>query len=131
MKKGKKTFLILIAIGAVFVPLMGWWQGLYTAKTATEVFKILCDCFFVPGFFFVLMGALIYCTDGGAFDMIGYSVKSVFGVLSSRKNGKAKESYYEYRERKHTERHLLAPFFLAGGIFIAVAVTLLILYYNV
>lgn len=130
MKKKLVGYLLLFGIGLAFVPLMGLWRGMYSAADAAELLKALCDCFTVPAMVYLLLGLLLWCGKGGAFDMLGYGTKMFFSVFSREKRGE-KESFYEYRQRKQKSPRPIRPFLIAGAAFLIVAVALLIAFYSV
>ncbi len=92
----------------------------------------LCDGFFVAGVILMGTGGLKYFRNQGAFDMVAYSVKSVFTIHwpSNRLEQPEKnESFLDYRERKAAVRKSPNPILVAGGIYLALAVIMLALYY--
>lgn len=129
MNKRAKKFCVLIAIGLAFALLMSFWSDLYGAKDATTVFKILCDCFTVPAILYLGFGLLLWSGNEGTFDMLGYGVKSFFGMFS-HKSRQEKESFYDYRQRKHAQQKVFAEYLWAGLVFLAIALILLFVYYQ-
>ena len=93
-----------------------------------EIFKILCDCFTVPGLVLVFVGLLVVCSNGGTFDMLGFGVKKFFGLFKKESD---KQTFYEYRQNKLANRRSFWYLLVVGGVFVAAAVIFLILYHNV
>lgn len=106
-------------------------QGLFTANDVKTVLIALCDSFTVPGVIYVCAGLLIFCANGGTFDMLGYGVKAFFSVFQSAEKMKQnKESFADYRERKRSEKRPFVYLIVIGAAFLAIALVLLIVYIN-
>lgn len=130
MKKKTVTYFVLVAAGIALFLLTGIWRGLFTASDSVSLFKALCDCFTVPGIIYLCLGLLLWCGNGGTFDMLGYGTKMFFSVFSSKRKGE-KESFYEYRTRKQKSPRPVAPFLVTGTAFLAAGIVFLIVFYNV
>lgn len=130
MKRLKK-YLILIAIGCACVPLIGIWRGLYSAEEAKDVLRALCDCFTIPAVMLIGVGLILFCSNGGAFDMLSYGVQSLWYVLRSDEKRKQRPSFTEYREKRQSKRAEFIPYLIVGCSFLVVALILLLCYNNV
>ncbi|MDD7092651.1 MAG: DUF3899 domain-containing protein [Eubacteriales bacterium] len=136
MKKKIISYVIAftIAIGIFF--LVCGLRGILTEeKDKVYVIITLCDAFFVPAVFFMGIGALVWASDEGAFDGLGYSVSSLINLHKPVGRGldwKEKESFQKYVERKHKKsgKKTKNIFFIIGAIFLIVAIILLIVYYT-
>jgi Na+/H+ antiporter NhaC len=87
----------------------------------------LIDAFFVSGFSFVLLGALILIGQQGTFDMLAFSVKKVFFVIFNQKKGM--QHYHEYLEERQEKPKLsVLNYFIVGGSFVIISIILLLIF---
>lgn len=95
-----------------------------------KIYLALTDAFTIPGALFILFGLLVFLTNKGSLNAIGWSLKRFFLMFIPGMGSKAQETYKEYRERK---RPLEGYEFLyvVGFLFLAVGIIFLILFYNV
>lgn len=128
MKKLLKT-LILILTGLVAAVVIAAMRGLFSAQDTETALKALCDSFTVPAVVFICAGLLIFCANGGTFDMIGYGVKTLFSVLQTNEKMKQnKESFADYRARKRENDQPFGYLLLIGLGFFLVSIILVIVY---
>lgn len=121
----------LLAAGGCIAIAAG--RGVFTLTDKQEIYKILCDAFFVPGVVFLAIGALILVSNGGFFDGIAYGVKTAFCALVPGLKLKKGESYADFKARKQENRKpaaVKAPFII-GCAFAVASVVFLVLYYSV
>lgn len=129
MGKSAIDNLINLVIGAVFGFVVAWLQGLFRAETASDVFRILSDGYFVAGGLLLAMAGLRWATNGGAFDGLGYSFKSAFGRIMPDYE-KRKVTFAEYREAREEKNKSAAPLLISGLVYVAVSVVFLMIYSN-
>ena len=123
---GKKLLIVLaitlaISIGIAFA------RGIVHAE-GNDVLRCLSDAFFVGGALITLTGGLLWCADNGVADGLTYGASRIFkrrGVHYEEK----KETFSEYRERKHAKKIRIAEFFISGGSFLLLSVLILIPYW--
>ncbi len=124
---------ITFAVAAVIAVIIMWAKGLFTATAKADVYRILCDAFFVPGIMYVLLGLLFFVAGAGSFDGFNYALKMAFLRFTFSKN-KKRVTYAEYKESKDEKRKdgfSILFLFLIGLIFVVVSIIMLILYYRV
>lgn len=87
----------------------------------------LCDCFFVAAVALLGSGGIRFCTSRGALDMLGYGFKTVGEMITKigRLDG-PEEDYFEYCQRKASERKPFGHFLIAGLIYLGLSVIFLI-----
>jgi hypothetical protein len=136
MKGWKKSLLrygITVAVAAVILVLVFVAEGLFTQqKSSQEVFKTLCDGFFVSGILLALFGILLRISGMGGFDGVSYCVYVVF-VRFIPSKGKHIKNYTDYKTAKMAKRggkSSVAYLYIVGGALLALSVLFLILYYN-
>ena len=124
--------LLLIALAVVLT--VCEINGLLTEKLAPrDVMKVLCDAFFVSGVVFLGISGLAWASDMGAFDGIGYSISTMINTHMPAGRGlnwHKKESYEEYKERKHApeKKKKLKASFIMGAFMLALAIVFLVVY---
>ncbi len=127
MKDLQKPILIHVLIGfgiAALVVLIEWGYG-YT------LMRLLSDGFFVAGVMLLGMAGITFATNAGCFDMMGYSMRSLLGVvipgtrLGDPHDG---ESYLDYKERKSEKRKSPAPLLFSGAFHMSISMVMLVIY---
>lgn len=109
------------------------FQGYGQAQSAAEQYRILADAFTIPGLFMILIGALIWVADLGTFDSLSYSLTYAVRRLFFL-GGTKPEKFYDYKERKKEKRKQRRSYrflFVVGGVFMAVAVLFILLFYRI
>ena len=71
--------------------------------STVDLMLILCDAFFLPGTFALMLGLLMWVASEGALDGVGYLGSCLVKTLIPGKHGEF-ERYGEYVERKRGSR---------------------------
>lgn len=124
LKKGIIIHLVLglaIVIGVIVLN----WQYEYRWT------HLLCDGFFVAAVVLLGFGGLKFTRNQGMFDMLTYSVSSVFQIhypfskmdspLQDRQ-----ESFLDYKERKRAKRKSAAELLWSGLVYLVLALIFLV-----
>ena len=133
--KIKRILPLIVSIGAgmIIFALVGWRQGLFTATEPAEIYRYLCDAFFVPAAILICLGLLTFSAYGGFYDIFAYGasrVKHLFLPLFGRDKPE-KQSYYEYHSQKAEKRQKPKYYTLKAGLgFLLLALVCLILFYT-
>ena len=128
MKKlDKIKLLICFGVGLVVAVALLFIKGVFSAETAKETFMILSDAFFFAGAMLLIAAGLVWASDNGVSDGIGYSFSKLFN-LRKRDYEDHKESYSEYKERKHTKKSSIVEFLISGMNFVAISVVFFVIY---
>lgn len=136
MKKKLITVAVLLVIALGVVLLVCGINGLLTEKLEkSETYKVLSDAFFVAGVVYLGIGGLLWASDKGAFDGLGYSISSLWGLhkpSGERLNWHKNETYEEYVERKHKPEKKKANIFLpiVGAALLLVAILFIVLWHT-
>jgi len=123
----KRKLLIYVLCGLIITISLLFVRGAFNASTAKDTLRLVCDAFFLPGAMLILSGALIWSLDNGVADGITYSFKKIFD-LRKRAYEEEKETYSEYKEKKHKNKGSVIEFFISGCCYLIVATALLIIY---
>lgn len=103
----------------------------FSSQELSEKYRILCDGFTIPGFFLLSFGALVFASNEGALDGIGFIVGKAVRALIPVGRLRDRESFYDYIQRKRANRVTGYSFMLwTGAVFMAVALVFLALYYG-
>ncbi|MCH5160930.1 MAG: DUF3899 domain-containing protein [Clostridiales bacterium] len=125
-------YSVVGGVGLVTTLIVAFIRRLFWLTESTDILRTLCDCFSVPGLILILIGAIIVCSNGGAFYAFGFAGKKFISLFQSDEKRKAnKESYYDYRQRKQEKQRSFGSFFIIGGVFLLIGIAFLIAYYNV
>ena len=120
-------YLITTAVLLVFAVLVALSEGVFTATYPKDLWSGLSTAFFVPGILSVGFGALVVCSNAGAFDMLSYAFQTLFRIFKKDPIDRKYGDYYGYRqamkEKKRSFWYLIivgAVFTLIGGVFLIV-----------
>ena len=128
MSPSGKKLLIMTAIGTVCALALSWGRGLFSAADARDVLRILSDGFFVVGGLLLAWGGIVWSSNGGAFDGLGWSVKTLIWRVRPDYDD-VKQSFAEYREQR--EKKARSPkVTILSGVILLVPAFLLMLVYN-
>lgn len=92
---------------------------------------LLCDGFFAAAVLLLCWGGLVFCGNHGAFDMLGYGMKTLAGLFApgaQLHNPDEDEDYFSYCQRKATERKPFGHLMIAGGVYLALAAVCVVIY---
>ena len=125
---------ITSAVGLLMVWLYFWLRvedlSELAALTSVELYLMICDAFTIPGLTILMCGCLVWLSNEGAFNGVGYVVSFAIRTLIPGKGGH--ERYSDYLERKNANRVKGYGFlFPVGGIFMVVALVFMALYHSV
>ena len=130
MSKPMQKFLINVGTGLVIVVLVMWVQGVFETETTSDALRLVCDGFFVAAVVLLGWGSLRWCTNGGAVDGLGYSMKMVKDRLLPflAKPNQKRESFAEYRERRESKAISAKPLLLSGLVHLVIALVVFGIY---
>lgn len=127
MKKWLRSFLVSLLTGA----LLGTLVIYLNRDMGYGTLRQLCDGCFVAAVLLLCVGLLRTVINLGAFDVMGYGIQSVFHLHvpgASIGNARDQESMQDYRDRKAKKRKSPKGLLLAGLVWLAASVILLLLY---
>ena len=119
-----REFLINLAVGAVIT------GAVFALNLSREygVLRSLCDGFFVAAVLLLGTGGIKAARNKGIFDVSGFGLRHVVDMTIPALRREEKEDLHQYRERKALERKSSVGLLLAGGVYLALSVIVLIIY---
>lgn len=124
-------YIITAVIGIAITVAIICSKQIWAADGTKIVMQILSDALFVPGVLLAGVGLIIFASNGGAFDMLGFAVLLFFNLFRKDVNKRKYKDFYEYRQAKKDKKRSMAFMLITGLIFIAIAVIFIIVYANV
>ena len=134
MSKRLKTELIKYSvtsvISVVLVAYYAFSRDILNLEPV-EVYRTLCDGFFLPGIFMIFFGLLFIMNNVGALDAISYLLKYAVRTFAPGAFGPMPK-YLEYVENRRENRSKGYGFlFVVGGVLLSFSVLFLVLFYSV
>ena len=124
MSERKKDFLLNLAAGGVLAVVM----LIIELARGRDILTSLCNCFSVPAVFLLGIGGIKGIRNKGAFDVMGFGLKSTVETFIPMLRKNEKETFMDYRERKEASRRSSRGLLMAGAVYLAISVVLLIVY---
>ena len=133
MSKEAKVRLIKYASSFAFVAVLAYiYIGARDFAGASLVVKywMICDALTIPGILLIMAAALVWVSNLGALDGIGYALKSLKHMLIPGAGAGMDERFADYVERKRNNRIRGYGFLLISGcITMAVALVFMALFF--
>ena len=123
-------YIITSIVGIIIFIIIICSKKIWNEDETYAVMHILSDACFVPGVLLAGVGLIIFASNGGVFDMLGYAVIRIFDMLKRDPRNKKYKDFYEYREAKKDRKRGMAFMLIVGAVFILLAVIFLIVYYQ-
>lgn len=124
---------IAFLCGALITILLLFYFDPAKAENNTQLFKILCDAFSVPGLLLIFAGLIVWLSGEGAFTGFGYLARYLRrSMIPGGRTKYPHETYYDYiQERKEKDKkHSFLFLIIVGGVFLLTGIVFLILYYK-
>lgn len=112
MSGSSKRILIIHIVDIIMILLILLMKGFDKAIN-------YCDAFFIAGLLMICFGGLSFVSNCGAFDIFGYSFKTVGTKLSGNPNKEYQNlsAYVESKkDRRLKEKFNFVPYLLVGGV---------------
>ena len=122
---------ILVVVSAAIAVLIAVSRGLSLELPLQLNARYLSDGLFVVGFLLAGMGALIWISTTGFFDIMTYAVKSFLVLFTPIKKPKEHPNFFDYKEQRAERRGKPRFWMLAVGVaFLVLSVICLGVYYG-
>ncbi len=116
------------AAGIAVFFLAAYLMGVFSANHTRQLFGALSDACYIPGILLSGIAAISWAGSLGTFDMIGYSMKTLFFFLPNN-DLKKNRTFYDYRHNKDEKgRKWFCEMLIVGLIFILLGCICLIVY---
>jgi hypothetical protein len=128
MTEFQKSVLGNLAGGAV----IGVVAVVLELELGYPLIHLLSDGFFVAAVMLLGIGGITAARNAGCFDLMGYSMKTLFGLMtpgSRLGDPSERETFVDYKEKKAEKRRSPAPMLLAGVIYLILAGIMLAIYF--
>ena len=123
-------FLIKLGICLMVFLAVASLRGLFTAQEPAEVYRALCDGFFVAGALLTCYSVIRYCARDGAYDIFGYGMKNLKAMFIPTRE--VNKRYYDFKQEKAAKRQPFSVNTLILGLcFLAASGVCLLLYNSV
>jgi len=128
-----KKIIIYVSISLSLTILLFIVVGGFNYESIQELYSCLCDSFCVSGMLTLCASALIWVSNEGIFDGVGFTFSNFF-KLRSRSYELKKETYSEYKDRKHPKDKKISAIkelLITGLSLLAIGLVFLILYHSI
>lgn len=106
-------------------------QGFALDQSAVLNARYLSDGFFTAGLLLAGVGALVWVSTTGFFDMFSYAFHSFLVLFTPLRKPSEHESFFDYKQAKAIKRGKPLYFLLIVGLVcLAISIVCLILYYR-
>ena len=133
MSQEKKQLIIKYGLSGLFcLVLAGLYIGLrdFNHLSLVEKYLVICDAFTIPGILLILLGILVFLSNQGAMDGLGYALSYAIKMLIPG-NKDRQEKYFDYVSRKRGRNISGYGFlFISGGISLLVSLVFMFLFYQ-
>lgn len=119
--------LFSTGFGLIIAIVIWLTTGLLDASGTADFLRILSDGFFVAAALLLGYGGLIWTYNGGVFDGIGFSFKTLIDRMR-RDYDDRRQTFMEYRENREAKASSPMYVLLGGLIHLALAVIVLLIY---
>lgn len=120
MKRGRVigTAAVGLAIAAAYCA----WRGLFAMAAWERVTRTLCDAFFIPAVVLLGLGALMYVSNEGFFDVATFGMRSMLWLFHpAGEKARNRQDFAEYRAQKHENPARPGVLLAVGGAFLMIS----------
>ena len=125
----RKSFWVALGVGAVIALAV----ALLHRSSGSSPLRLVCDGCFVAGVLVGGAGCLMLASGEGVFDIFGYGVSFVLNLhwpgIFRMPEERRRESYAEYKVRRHASPGKPGGVLLAGGFYLLLAAVFLLIYF--
>ena len=131
MKKAK--VLIQLVVGLLIAFFIMWYQGGFVATKTSDIVLAVGDGFTVAAVLYLGMGALMWISTTGFFDIFGYAFKRAARVFIPNFFVDAEGNFYEYKMEKVEKRKGFSQYsaLIIGAVFLVISIILTVVWYMI
>ena len=127
-----KAYVLATAFALVLAVVIALSRGIFFVEEMEMLITILSDAVLIPGILLLGLGLIIFASNQGVFLGITYGFKMIGRTITTKKDEKlVDEEYHEYYARQKEKKVECKCFLIVGGIFVALSVLLVIVYFCV
>lgn len=128
MRRGWIRYASAAVIGAMIAAVVFWSEGLFSGRDCQTAYRIICDGCFISSVLLIGVGLMCMISNEGIFDVLSYGVINMFRIFHpSNKVFSERESFYDYRMRRHDKKVGFAFMLIVGCVYLAAAFVFMIL----
>ncbi len=124
----RKSFRIALGVGAAIALAV----ALVHRSSGVSPLRLACDGCFAAGVLVGGAGCLMLSAGEGVFDIFGYGISFVLNLhwsgIFHMTEERRRESYADYKQRRHASPAKPGGVLLAGGFYLLLAAVLLVIY---
>ena len=123
--------IIIFVITTTLLILFFVWKKVFTGELEKqELYRVLCDGFFILSALYLGFAALQFVSSRGEFDSFRYGIKNLFHIHKPSKNFEnSSQTYADYVLEKNETRRFKADIELYSGlVLLVVAIVFYLLY---
>jgi len=131
MNKPKKLVPYLISFGAataIFLAVI--LSNKIWTHSGYDVFRLLSDACMVAGVLIGGVGALLFASNSGTFDMLIYGIKHLFDLFRPNARNEKYRDFYEYKKAKGDRNRPFGHLLVAGLVFLLLAGVFSLIWYQ-
>ncbi len=126
-----KTYISACGSAFVMIGVFAYWFGAFSADSASLAFAALSNACFVTAVLYIGVGALIWISTTGLFDIFGFGFKSLKYLFTPIAKDPNEGGYYEYMmEKREKRKGKPIPYFMLviGVVALALSIIFLVLW---
>ncbi|MDD7121699.1 MAG: DUF3899 domain-containing protein [Clostridiales bacterium] len=128
-KKSLRRYLISTACALLLAALFAQIRGFSFSQPLAANLAALCDGFFVSGMLVVGLGAMIWVSTTGFFDILSYGFKNLSVLVPFHHRRKYKH-FYEYKAEQAAKRSKPQFFLLVIGLIMVLIAAIFLYFYT-
>ncbi len=122
---------VTAAVGLLIAAVVMYSQGFGAETDTARRVLILSDAFTAPGLLLILAAGLVFVSNHGSFNGIGYVLnRALAAFIPSAALSRKYESYKDYVAQKGEKSKTFGYLLITGGVFLAVGVIFTAVYYG-
>ena len=125
--------LVELALGLLIAFLIAWYQGVFVVTEVSDIVMAIGDGFTVAAVLYLGMGALIWISTTGFFDIFGFAFKKAARVFIPAMFIDSEGNFYEYKIKSEEKRKTFTQHtsLLIGLAFLVISIILTIVWYSI
>ena len=117
------TISVASAITILVLTIQDSWE-----HTGQLLMGEISNAFFVPGILIFCFGALLWASNGGAFDMLTFAIMKLFDSLKKDVTKVKYRTFYDYQQAQKDKKLTFGHYMLVGLGFIVIALIFYLIY---